>query len=178
MIIAGFFFGCRPAYPSRLKRIMRSFPHYFESFPLGFLSGLCQYVVMVCIYCAQSTRIINSRPQKRLNHTWRRRQCEHCLTIFTTIESPDLGSSIVVGEGPRFEPFDRDRLFASLLRSLGHRSDAVVAASSLTATITTQVLKTVQHARIESKSIVRITSETLSHFDSAAQTHYDAYHPR
>ncbi|MGB4966603.1 MAG: hypothetical protein WBO35_00165 [Candidatus Saccharimonadales bacterium] len=132
---------------------------------------------MVCIYCGSETRVINSRPQKRLNHTWRRRQCEQCLTIFTSVESPDLASSIVVGDGSKFAPYDRDRLFASLLKSLGHRTDAVAAATSLTATITTLVLKTAVNARIERQTIVEIAITSLMAFDPAAGVHYRAFHP-
>jgi transcriptional regulator NrdR family protein len=160
-----------------LLPILSGFPREICTFPLGFFSGLCQYVAMVCIYCASPTRVINSRPQKRLNHTWRRRQCEKCLTIFTSVESPNLASSVVVGEGPKFEPFDRDRLFASVLESLKHREDAVAAASSLTATITTLALKTAENARIERVVIAEIAVTSLTAFDPAAGVHYRAFHP-
>lgn len=54
---------------------------------------------MVCIYCSGETQVINSRPQKRLNNIWRRRKCTACEGIFTTSESPDLTSSLVVIKG-------------------------------------------------------------------------------
>ena len=132
---------------------------------------------IVCIYCGAPTRVINSRPQKRVNHTWRRRQCEQCQTIFTSVEAPDFSSSVVVGKGPKFEPYDRDRLFSSLLESLKHRSDAVAAATGLTATITALALKTAQNARIERQTLREIALEALTSFDPAAGVHYAAFHP-
>lgn len=132
---------------------------------------------MVCIYCAGSTHVTNSRPQKRLGQTWRRRECEHCGAIFSTIEAPDLASSLRV----RFvdgtlQPFERDKLFTSIVAALGHRSDAVTVSSVLTATITAKLLKTAQEACVTRETICAVATATLTAFDAAGAVHYRAYH--
>ena len=77
----------------------------------------------------------NSRPQKRLGRTWRRRSCLVCKAVFTTIEAPLLSEDIIVTHGEHCSAFERDLLFVSLLASLGHRQDAVASAGSLAAVV-------------------------------------------
>lgn len=152
-------------------------PHTSVGFPLAFLIALCQHVDMVCIYCTNETRITNSRPQKRLGQTWRRHACEACGAIFTTIEKPDLSGSVrFVTKDTSLVPFDRDVLFVSIVRALGHRGDAVSVASALTATIIVQVLKTAQNGRVERTKLVGTVTETLRRFDAAGAVQYRAYH--
>ncbi len=135
---------------------------------------------MVCIYCSGETRVINSRHQKRENHIWRRRQCLNCNTVFTTEEAPDLAANIRVAT-PR-QPsavgtkFDRDKLFVSLYRALGHRQHAISDASALCTTIISKLLKTHSGAVLSVTEIAFVTNETLQHFDSAAAVSYAAYH--
>ena len=133
---------------------------------------------MVCIYCGGKTAVSNSRPQKRLRRTWRRRSCLVCRAVFTTIEAPLLSEDIIVTHGEHCSAFERDLLFVSLLASLGHRQDAVASAGSLAATITAKLLSSRPGASIEASTIARITHETLSCFDDASATHYAAYHAR
>ncbi|QQS20370.1 hypothetical protein IPL85_02915 [Candidatus Saccharibacteria bacterium] len=131
---------------------------------------------MVCIYCGSKTEVTNSRLQKRLNQTWRRRACSNCNTVFTTLEHPDLAASIVVRKPDKTEPFCRDKLFISLVASLGHRSGAVVEAGALAGTIINQLLRTRPGALIEVRDIALETYAVLERYDAAAATHYSAYH--
>jgi len=132
---------------------------------------------MVCIYCSGSTRVTNSRPQKRLGQTWRRRECERCGAIFSTIEVADLASSLRVQfiDGTLL-PFERDKLFMSIVAALGHRSDAVTVSSALTATITAKLLKTAQGACVTREAICTAAAVTLDSFDTAGAVQYRAYH--
>lgn len=74
-------------------------------------------------------------------------------------------------------PFSRDRLYVSIYQSLGHRSDAPEAATALSSTITSSILKTAQEGRIERKAIVETAQAVLARFDKAAAVQYAAYHP-
>jgi len=134
---------------------------------------------MVCIYCGNETRVINSRHQKRENHIWRRRQCLSCNTVFTTEESPDLASTIR-GAHPLHKAkgtsFSRDKLFLSLYRALGHRSDAVEASGALSATIIVSLRRKHAGAVVTTTQIRDIAHNTLKHFDAAAAVAYAAYH--
>lgn len=132
---------------------------------------------MVCIYCSSKTHVTNSRAQKRLGGTWRRRACENCNAIFTTIETADLTASLRVrhADGSLW-PFERDMLLVSIVQSLGHRSDAVTAAGALTSTITANLLKAADGALIDRTSIVDEVVLALRRFDPVAATYYAAYH--
>ena len=64
----------------------------------------------------------------------------------------------------------------SLVRALGHRSDAIEAAGALAATTIAHLLKTYPGASIEVAAIRSVTHNTLSRFDSVAAISYAAYH--
>ena len=154
------------------------YPRLGMSFPLAFSTASCQYVDMVCVYCSATTNVTNSREQRRLGQTWRRRQCQQCQAVFTTLEAADLASSFrVIIRDRSFVPFSRDHLYVSIYQSLGHRSDALEAATALSSTVISSVLKTAQEGRIERKAIIEAVQAVLTRFDKAAAVQYVAYHP-
>lgn len=108
---------------------------------------------------------------------WRRRLCKNCGAIFTSNESVDLSTSLAVrsGNGP-VSPFSRDKLFVSILRSVGHRTSPLEDASALTATIVGKLLHSTADAAIEPAQIRDMAYETLKRFDTAASVQYQAYH--
>ena len=133
---------------------------------------------MLCIYCGSETNVINSRPQKRLNHIWRRRKCANCGAIFTTTEIPDLFKSLSVKKSGHLQPFSRDKLLLSINASLKHLKQPTNDASSLTDTILSKLLPLVKDASLTSEQIIATTLLTLNHFDKPASTHYAAFHPQ
>lgn len=157
--------------------VIPAFPHLTQSFPLPKSLALCQYVVMVCIYCGHDTQVINSRPQKRMNSIWRRRRCKGCQAVFTTTEAPDLLLSWRLQKHSNLEPFSRDNLFVSVYDSLRHRKTALEDASGLTDTIISKCLPHIQNAMLTRDILVKHATATLKHFDSVAATHYAAFHP-
>jgi transcriptional repressor NrdR len=132
---------------------------------------------MVCVYCGSRTQVANSRPQKRLHQVWRRRTCTTCGAIFTTNETIDFSTSLVVRNSTgSVQPFNRDQLFVSILRAVGHREAPVRDASALTATITGRLLHNTKTAVITRTDIINTTLQALKHFDQAAAVQYAAYH--
>jgi transcriptional regulator NrdR family protein len=132
---------------------------------------------MVCIYCGGKTQVTNSRPQKRLNRTWRRRECLSCHAVFTTEEAAELSTSLSVRhEHGQMSPFSRDQLFASVLNAVGHRKTSVADASALTDTIIAKLLHSTVTATIKPAEIVNAAYNTLARFDTAAAVQYQAYH--
>lgn len=132
---------------------------------------------MVCIYCGSSTRVTNSRHQKRKNNVWRRRRCFECLSIFTTTELPDSSQALRVSKNGTLEPFLRDKLLITVHDSLRHRKAALLSATALTDTIIARIYTATDSAIVERDVIVEIASAVLGAFDSAAVTHYRAFHP-
>ena len=133
---------------------------------------------MVCIYCAGETKVSNSREQKRLNQTWRRRNCLSCCAIFTTLEAAAWEQAFVVQspETKQPQPFSRDKLFLSIYESLKHRPTALSNATALTNTVIAKLLSNAQAGSLERADIINTTEQTLKHFDKPAAVYYAAYH--
>ncbi|GAC1387758.1 MAG: hypothetical protein NVS1B7_2790 [Candidatus Saccharimonadales bacterium] len=131
---------------------------------------------MVCIYCAQPTRVINSRHQKRSNQVWRRRKCSQCQAIFTTLESIDTFQSIRLRRKTCLEPFSRDTLLIGIYDSLKHRTTASNDATGLTATVMGNILPLIRNAVVERRDLIEVVGLVLERFDNVAATHYRAFH--
>jgi transcriptional repressor NrdR len=132
---------------------------------------------MVCIYCGGSTRVTNSRLQKRNNAVWRRRVCELCQTIFTTLEHTDLATAIMVRQLDSLEPFVRDKLLISIYDACKHRPKALEDAISLSQTITGDIVRQISpEGTIDRDSIVTLAHSVLLRFDPVAATVYQAFH--
>lgn len=132
---------------------------------------------MVCIYCGSSTRVTNSRLQKRNNAVWRRRVCEKCSGIFTTLESADLMTAIRVKHGSSLEPFIRDMLLISVYEACKHRPKALEDAIGLTQTISSDIMKQISpEGVIERSRVAELAYAVLERFDPVAATVYMAYH--
>jgi transcriptional repressor NrdR len=132
---------------------------------------------MVCINCGHDTRVINSRPQKRNNQIWRRRECQRCHTVFTTEESVRLPLSWrVKTTSGGLEPFSRDKLFVSLHKSLLHRKTALEDADALSDTVIRRLTDRKQSRAIDKAQIIKIVQVTLTRFDRAAAVHYEVHH--
>lgn len=133
---------------------------------------------MVCIYCGGDTRVTNSRHQKKANNIWRRRRCQLCHTVFTSVEAPDLTASIVVRKASKpVEPFSRDKLLLSLYNSLKHRQTALEDATALCDTIINKLVPESNRAALDVNVISGIAYSVLNRFDKAAATSYRAFHP-
>jgi transcriptional regulator NrdR family protein len=132
---------------------------------------------MVCIYCGKATGVTNSRLQRRSNTVWRRRRCEACQAVFTSIERVDEQKAVVVApEGAAaLIPLSRDELFVSIYDSCRHRHKAIQDASALTDTILGKLLA--QYPGVIPKvKLKQLAWQTLKRFDPVAAVHYKAYY--
>jgi transcriptional repressor NrdR len=134
---------------------------------------------MVCIYCGNTkTQVTNSRLQKRVNTIWRRRSCSKCLAVFTTIEQPDLSTTIAVRMSSKtLLPLQRDKLLVSIYDSCKHRATAYEDATELTKTCIADIIQSAVSGVVDRNAIVAITGSVLDRFDKVAATMYRAYHP-
>ena len=133
---------------------------------------------MICVQCgSKNIKVTNSRPQVWTNRIWRRRHCQQCFTVFTTEESIDYsGAWRVKYPDNDLQPFLRDKLLVSVLRSCGHRKNPLEDAQGLTDSIIYRLLKQTQDGIIEKDTIIQITKVALNRFDTAASVHYTAHH--
>lgn len=134
---------------------------------------------MVCVYCSYETEVVNSRKRARLPSVWRRRVCKSCVAQFSTIEHPDYSTALnIKNDSGKLQAFSRDKLFLSLYKSLGHRSDALNSATALTETIIGRLLtkKKTTDGVINPGVLTDMSHEVLKRFDKAAASSYKAYH--
>jgi transcriptional regulator NrdR family protein len=134
---------------------------------------------MVCIYCGGTTNVINTRLQRKLNRKWRRRRCQTCHQIFTTIENICENNSLMVDKGfinSQLEPFSRDNLFISLYKSCGHRITALNDAGMITNTVISKLILRVENSCITQELIEQYSLIALKRFDPVAATFYKAYY--
>lgn len=131
---------------------------------------------MVCIYCSEDTKVINSRLQKRANTVWRRRKCINCAALVTSLEKVDLaGSLIVIKKNGLLEPFYEEKLLASLLKCLDHRPNYQVKAKQLNNTVVSDIIHSIGQARLSTKEISDAVTIVLKNYDLAALVKYTSY---
>ncbi len=132
---------------------------------------------MVCIYCANSTRVVNSRHQKRSNNIWRRRLCDVCGATFTTQEKPDLSTGFMVHKKntSKIVAFSKEKLFLSIHACCLHREDPIADALGLTDTVIV-ALPFPTNQSIGSLDIAKTAHTILDRFDGVAAALYKAYH--
>ncbi len=130
---------------------------------------------MVCIYCGHETSVTNSRLNRKLNRVWRRRACSSCGEVFSTYEQADRAKAWRVAKAGSLAEFERDRLFISLYKSLGHRPTAVTDAGALADTAVALLTKRPEGS-ISAQELAQTVLVVLKRFDAAAATHYAAFH--
>lgn len=127
---------------------------------------------MVCLFCKSETDVVNSRPQRRTNSIWRRRQCHACGQLFTTTELFDTSSAIRIATNNSSESFSRDRLFLSIFQACEHLPDAIEVATALTATIIGRLLAAIDSPTVPVHTLTELAAKTLKRYDSAAFIRY------
>ena len=129
---------------------------------------------MQCIYCASSTKIVNSRSTAKGTKKWRRRECKKCGHVWTTHEVVDLSTSHkIIHTDNSVEPFWRDKLFVSIKDSLQHRKTALEDASYLTDTILAKTLA-LKTQNIKTRQLFDIIHKVLKNYDKTAAAVYKA----
>jgi transcriptional repressor NrdR len=79
-------------------------------------------LTMRCPWCnADDDRVVDSRPADGGAATRRRRECASCKRRFTTFERvEDVGLVVVKRDGSK-DPFDREKVAGSILKSIKNR---------------------------------------------------------
>ena len=131
---------------------------------------------MVCIYCAGKTQIGNSRARVRSNSVWRRRSCLTCQAVFTSIETPELSSSLLVQKNDDYQPFVREKLYISIYNALSESPRRYEHSTQLTSTVIGKLLAGSHGSAIPQIEITNCCSSTLKRFDSSAYLRYVDIH--
>jgi transcriptional regulator NrdR family protein len=100
-----------------------------------------------------------------------------CQAIFSTREVAQYETSWLVREANNaLIPFSRDKLFISIYLSCQHRSRAVIDATDLCDSIINMLSAMHKGAELHVDTISKTAYTVLQRFDTAASTHYAAFH--
>jgi len=132
---------------------------------------------MFCVNCFHTaTRVVNSRPHKKSPSIWRRRSCESCGTIFTTLERPSLADNKKIAlPGGTTDAFNLGKLIISISGAFTHAPEKANYDSIWLAQTVEDTLST-QYAVITPDDIAVVTHQTLKSFDELAAVQYAAKH--
>lgn len=131
---------------------------------------------MNCPYCNSDSKVTNSRLQKRANSVWRRRQCNKCGAIWTTIESMKGSVTYKVMSNESLVDFHPELLLISLYEALKHRKSPESDAQYIYGT----VLGNLQNTNEPIFTTTMISSESfkvLKNYDKLAADLYKTLHP-
>lgn len=130
---------------------------------------------MFCIHCFHtSTKVTNSRPNKKSPTIWRRRTCTDCQTTFTTYERPSLAENkpIYRPDGTA-DAFNLGKLIISIASSFSHAPSKAKYDAIWLAQTVEDLLSSQQHT-ITPEDIAAATHQTLLQFDELAALQYAA----
>lgn len=130
---------------------------------------------MFCVNCFhKNTRVTNSRPHKKSPSIWRRRSCNSCGTLFTTIERPSLADNKKVTlPGNEIDTFNIGKLIISIAAAFTH-SPHKAAYDSLWIAQTVEDILSTQYLVITPDDIAATTHQVLKNFDELAAVQYAA----
>jgi transcriptional repressor NrdR len=116
--------------------------------------------IMNCLFCAnEETKVLESRIVD--DSMRRRRECLKCANRFTTYERASFSLMVIKKDG-REQPFDQQKIVASLERACGKVDEATI--QSLSRQVQQKVLRKKSN-RIRSQDIGKYVLQILKKFD-------------
>ena len=127
---------------------------------------------MRCPFCSnEDTQVKDSRPTEDGAAIRRRRQCDKCLSRFTTFERVQLRELTVLKRSGRRVPFDREKLARSLLIALRKRPIEQEQIEQLISGIVRK-LESQGENEVPSEAIGALVMEALAQLDPVAYVRY------
>ena len=127
---------------------------------------------MRCPFCSSDeTQVKDSRPTEDNSAIRRRRYCPACGSRFTTFERIQLRELSVVKRGNQRVPFDRDKMFRSILIALRKRPVDPDRVERMVNGIVRR-LESLGEAEIPSQVIGEMVMEALSNLDPVAYVRF------
>ena len=127
---------------------------------------------MKCPFCGHTEdRVVDSRVGRDGEFIRRRRECLKCQRRYTTYEYIEDVLPHVVKRDSRREPFDRQKLRASILKSCEKRSVGVQAVDDVVGEIESQLYDRTEK-EISSEELGKIVMEHLQKLDPVAYVRF------
>ena len=123
---------------------------------------------MTCCFCGHTeSKVIDSRPTDEGASIRRRRECLACGKRFTTYETIETVSVMVVKKDKSREAFDREKLLKGLLRACEKRPVPVKQLENLVDEVETTVQNMLER-EVTSEAIGEMVMERLKKIDDIA----------
>ena len=123
---------------------------------------------MKCLYCGNpDSKVIDSRPTDEGASIRRRRECTACGKRFTTYETYETISVMVVKKDKSREAFDREKLIKGLLRACEKRPVPVERLHALADEVETTVQNLLER-EVTSEAIGEMVMDRLKEIDDIA----------
>lgn len=127
---------------------------------------------MKCPYCAYSEdKVVDSRPTEDDTAVRRRRECLRCHRRFTTYEKTEEMPLVVVKKDGSRQPFDREKLIQSILKSCVKRPVTTAQIEHLVDNLTSSVMNQLQR-EISSAEIGERVLNQLRELDAVAYVRF------
>lgn len=131
---------------------------------------------MFCINCFHpTTKVTNSRANKKAPLVWRRRHCLNCGTTFTTRERPSLEENKKVLYPHGQEVFNLGRLTLSIAKAFTHSEEEAKNNALWLAQSVEDILSS-QRETITPEDIEATTHAVLKRYDELSAIQYAAQH--
>ncbi|MDO4435553.1 MAG: transcriptional regulator NrdR [Cardiobacteriaceae bacterium] len=123
---------------------------------------------MHCPFCQHDdTRVVDSRLTDTGKAVRRRRECQHCGTRFSTLESAEIDFPMVVKQNGTRESFHENKLRTGILRALEKRPITAPQIDQIIRELL-QTLRLHPHREIPSRAIGQMVMEKLKALDHVA----------
>ena len=127
---------------------------------------------MKCCFCGHTeSKVIDSRPTDEGASIRRRRECLACGKRFTTYETIETVSVMVVKKDKSREAFDREKLLKGLLRACEKRPVPVKQLENLVDEVETTVQNMLER-EVTSEAIGEMVMERLKKIDEVAYVRF------
>ena len=133
---------------------------------------------MKCPYCGeQESKVVDSRHNEENNSIRRRRECMRCQRRFTTHEMVEIMPITVVKRTGTRQPFDRSKVYNSMLRAFDKRKVNVDDLDAIAAEIEKTIQASMQR-EVSSDQIGEMVMERLKPLDEVAYIRFASVYRR
>ena len=127
---------------------------------------------MKCPFCSyDESKVIDSRPGTDNSTIRRRRLCPKCGKRFTTYESFEISPVTVIKKDGSREQFDKNKIFASILRACAKRHVTRIQIESISKKIEQEIGSSLQR-EVTSTYIGELVMEELRSLDEVAYVRF------
>lgn len=127
---------------------------------------------MKCPYCsAVRDRVIDSRSSNESRSVRRRRECMKCKRRFTTYESVEEISMMVVKRDGRRETFDRNKIISGILKACEKRPVSLQKVEDLVDKVERELYKKYEK-EIKAQTVGELVMERLHRIDQVAYVRF------